>query len=209
MPRPNDFRAMSPEIPAATRSATDAAPFKAGKAPVPVGVFVLLFLLLYGGMVYFDQCSGWFNPQVYAPYYSLAEVQRFQPPAGGVDLMRGKAIYENICALCHNVDGSGKPNQAPPFVGSDWVLGNPARLIRIPLYGLTGPLDVKGQQWNLAMPAMGAALSDDDLAAVLSYMRKSWGNNGAEVTAAQVKVIRAEVGTRPQPFTATDLNAIQ
>ena len=69
----------------------------------------------------------------------------------------------------------GKPGQAPPFARSEWALGNPNRMIRIPWPGLAGPIQVAGTEWNLAMPAMGAALPDDDLAAVLTYIRQSWG----------------------------------
>ena len=181
---------------------------KAGSAPVPVWLFVLLFMLIYWGMVYFDHRGGWFSPQVYAPFTSLAELQTYQPATGGINLDRGKAVYENVCALCHNPDGNGKPNQAPPFAGSEWVLGNPNRMIRIPLAGLSGPLPVKGQDWNLAMPAMGAALSDEDLAAVLSYMRQSWGNHAPEVTPDQVKKVRTEIGNRTQPWSVGELNSI-
>ena len=156
---------------------------RAGRASIPVWVFVLFFLLLYWGMMQFDTRGGWFSPQVYSPYRSVVEVQAFQPATGGGNLQRGKAVYENVCALCHNPDGAGKPNQAPPFTASEWVLGSTERLIRIPLAGLSGPIAVKGQTWNLAMPAMGAALSDDDLAAVLTYMRQSWGNKASEITA--------------------------
>lgn len=200
---------MSLETTQSRTPAMDASEPRAGTAPVPVWMFVLFFGLLYWGMVYFDQHSGWFNSQVYSPYRSLAEVEKFQPVMGGVDLQRGKAVYDNVCALCHNVDGMGKPNQAPPFVGSEWVLGSPNRMIRIPLVGLAGPLTVKGEQWNLAMPAMGAALSDEDLAAVLTYMRQSWGNKASEITADQVKKVRAEVGNRSQPWSAPELEAIQ
>jgi len=182
---------------------------QAGRTAVPVWLIVLLFLLLYWGMVYFDQHSGWFDAQVYTPYQSATELTLYEPPTGGVDLSRGKAVYENICGLCHNTDGMGRPGQAPPFAGSEWALGNPNHMIRIPLVGLAGPVEVKGQQWNLAMPAMGAALSDDDLAAVLSYIRQSWGNKASAITPEQVKAVRAAVGNRTQPWTAAELNAIQ
>lgn len=181
---------------------------KANLAPVPVWVFVMLLGLLYWGMVYFDEHSGWFSPQVYGPYKSVAELQVYQPPTGGPDLARGKTVYENVCALCHNPDGNGKPNQAPPLAGSEWVAASPNRLIRIPLVGLSGPITVKGETWNLAMPAMGAALSDEDLAAVLTYMRASWGNKSSEITAEQVKAVRSQVGNRTQPWTAEELNAV-
>jgi mono/diheme cytochrome c family protein len=199
---------MSAEAKSAGVTSADTSEPGASNRPVPVWLFVMLFVLLYWAMLYFDQRSGWFSPQVYHPYTSLAELQTFQPPTGGVNLDRGKAVFENVCALCHNTDGSGKPGQGPPFAGSEWVMGSPNRLIRIPLAGLTGPITVKGQSYNLSMLAMGAALSDEDLAAVLSYMRQSWGNKAAPVTPEQVKTVRAEVGSRSQPWTAEELNKI-
>lgn len=80
--------------------------------------------------------------------------------------------------------------------------------MRIPLAGLAGPLKVKDQEWSLAMPAMGATLSDDDLAAVLTYMRQSWGNKASEITPEQVKAVRSEIGNRSQPWSAAELNSI-
>jgi hypothetical protein len=89
------------------------------------------------------------------------------------------------------------------------VLGDAHRMIRIPLAGLTGPVKVKDQEWNLSMPAMGATLSDDDLAAVLTYIRQSWGNKASEITPDEVKAIRAKVGNRTQPWTIAELNTLQ
>ena len=178
-------------------------------ATVPIWLFVLLFLLLYWGALQFDQHGAWFNPKVYAPYKTYAELEAYQPRREGPDLTRGKSAYEMICGLCHGNDGNGKPGQAPPLAGSEWALGNPDHMIRIPLYGLSGPITVKGQQWNLAMPAMGATLSSDDLAAVLTYIRTSWGNNAPAITPEQVNAIKQQVGNRSQPFTAEELNALR
>ena len=186
----------------------DAAEPKAGLRAIPIALRFLPVVILYCSMIYFDRRSAWFDQQVYAPYRSAAELAVYQQPAGVLDLTRGKTVFENVCALCHNADGMGKPNQAPPFVGSEWVLGSPARMVRIPLAGLTGPVKVKGQEWNLAMPNMGATLSDEDLAAVLTYMRQSWGNKASVITADQVKAVRAEVGNRSQPWTASELEAV-
>jgi mono/diheme cytochrome c family protein len=182
---------------------------RAGRNTVPLWLIVLLCLLAYWGMVFFDQHSGWFSPDVYVPYRSVAEIQIYQPVVGEEWRARGKTVYENVCALCHNTDGMGKPGQAPPFAGSEWALGSPEHMIRIPLSGLTGSVSVKGQVWNLSMPAMGAALSDEDLAATLSYIRNSWGNKASVITPEQVKVVRAAVGNRTQPWTAELLKAIQ
>lgn len=174
---------------------------------LPIWLLVLLLLLLFCGAVSFDRRGGWFKPQVYGPYVSVEDVERFQPRARGVaNLSRGKTVFEMACALCHGKDGMGKPGQFPPLAGSEWVTAPGAnRLIRIPLVGLAGPIKVKGQDWNLAMTAMGAALSDDDLAAALSYIRQAWGNQAPPVTPEQVKAIRAELGNRTQPMSADEL----
>lgn len=182
---------------------------QARAALAPVWLIVLMFMLLYCGAVYFDQNGGWFDSRIYSPYQSYTELESFQPKGGGPDLARGKAVFDTICALCHGANGEGKPGQAPPLAGSEWAQGSPDRMIRIPLYGLSGAVSVKGQQFNLAMPAMGAALSPDDLASVLVYIRTSWGNKGSVVTPEQVSAIKAKVGNHPQPFTVDELNAIQ
>ncbi len=176
---------------------------------LPVWLIVLVVMLLYGGAVYFDERGGWFNPQVYEPYRSVAEIELYQPKTEGPDLSRGKRNFEMICALCHGATGAGTP-QAPPLAGSEWANGSPERLIRIPLYGLSGTVTVKGQAYNFAssMGPMGAGLSPEDLALVLTYIRASWGNNGSPITATQVSAVKTQVGNRPLPFSVDELNAI-
>ena len=75
-----------------------------------------------------------------------------------------------------------------------------SRLAHIPLTGVTGDIQVEGKDWNMSMAAMGAALSDSDLAAVLTYIRSSWGNKGGAVTADDVKTVRAALARHPQPM---------
>jgi mono/diheme cytochrome c family protein len=183
---------------------------KAAPTSVPIWLIITFFLLLWLAMVYFDQNSGWFDTHVYLPYHSLAELEKFQPPQGGTT-GQGRENFEKICALCHNSDGTGRPNQAPPFVGSEWVLGPVNRLIRIPQLGINGPIKVKGVEFQGTqnMAAMGAALSDQDLADVLTYIRTSWGNKASPVTAAQVKAVRTELGNRTQQLSADELMQVQ
>ncbi|MGA3267364.1 MAG: cytochrome c [Verrucomicrobiota bacterium] len=182
----------------------------ATRSVVPMWILVLTLVLLFLSWVYFDYRSGWFNPNVYTPYASAAQLDAYQPKSGAAaTLARGKQVYDTICGICHGVDGMGKPNQAPPLALSEWVNTKSAdRSLRVPLVGLNGPLTVKGATWNLSMPAMGAALSDPDLAAVISYIRSAWGNQGGPVTAADVKAARAAVAAHPQPLTSDQLKAL-
>ena len=129
----------------------------------------------------------------------------YQPIVEG-NIDRGRQVFNTVCALCHNEDGLGKPNLGPPLAGSEWVLGAPNRLIRIPAFGLTGPITVKGQVmiFPAGMPPMGANLPDDDLAGVLSYMRQAWGNKASLITPAQVNAVKVQAANHPQ-FTPEEL----
>jgi len=182
----------------------------ATRSTVPMWIFMFTLLLFFLGAVYFDHHSGWFDAQVYQPYASAGELDAYQPKSGAAALLaQGKKSYDMICGVCHGPDGMGKPNQAPPLAGSEWVnTRGVARLAHIPLTGLNGPLTVEGKDWNLSMAAMGAALSDADLANVLTYIRESWGNKAGPVTADDVKAVRAKLGTRPQPLSAEQLKAM-
>lgn len=182
------------------------------KSPTaPAWIFALTLLLLFLGAVYFDRHSGWFDSQVYAPYGSSDELDAYQPKSGAAALFaEGKKQYGMICAACHGDDGLGKPGQAPPLAGSEWVNATSfKRVEEIPQLGLTGPIHVAGQEWNLQMAPMGAALSDDDLAAVLTYIRGSWGNKASPVSDSDIKAMRALVAGHPALSGEAGLKAIK
>jgi mono/diheme cytochrome c family protein len=180
------------------------------RSHIPMWILLVLLALLYLGGIYFDHNSGWFDKQVYSPYANAAMLEAYQPKSGAAAARaQGKKNFEAICGTCHGVDGLGKPGQAPPLAGSEWVNAKGHnRLAHIPLAGISGTLSVAGKDWNLPMAAMGAALSDADLANVLTYIRSSWGNKAGEVTADDIKAVRASMGARPQPMTAETLKAL-
>ena len=182
----------------------------AARSHLPMWILLLTFALLYLGGIYFDHHSGWFDRQVYSPFADAAMLESYQPKSGAAAaLAQGRKVYEQICGVCHGVDGLGKPGQAPPLAGSDWVIAKGHnRLAHIPLAGFSGPIQVGGKDWNMNMAAMGAALSDADLAAVLTYIRNSWGNKAGEVTADDIKAVRASLGARPQPMSHDQLMAM-
>ncbi len=185
---------------------SDAEP-KASSATVPMWIFALTLLLMFLGFVYFDHHSGWFDAQVYPPYDSVAQLEAYQPKSGAAAMAaRGKQVYDQICAACHGADGLGKAGQAPPLAGSEWVIAKgDQRLAHVPLMGVNGDIKVEGQDWNMAMAAMGAGLSDSDLASVLTYIRTSWGNKAAAVTADDIHGVRASIGKNPAPMPAQQL----
>jgi len=195
-------RAMS--VPATLAPVVDELEPQTEPGAVPVWLFVLLIVLVYWGMLHLDHYAGGFNQFVYGPYESYNELAQLQPKSGPEMLIaRGAAVYQVNCSPCHQPTGMGNPGQAPPLAGSEWVLGTPNRPIRIANNGLTGPITIKGQAWNATMLPMGAAFSDEDLAAVLSFIRNSFGNSAPPVTPAQVKAAREQIGSRPRDGSAS------
>jgi len=191
----DDIKSSMPKTP------SDSQP-ESGRDTLPIWIIVLTLVLLFLGGLYFDNHSGWFQAQVYGPYASVDQLDIYQPKSGAAAaLARGKVVYEQVCGLCHGADGLGKPGQAPPLAGSEWVMAKGFnRLAHIPLAGLSGSIQVAGKDWNMGMAAMGAALPDADLSAVLTYIRTSWGNGASPVEADDVTKIRSALGARPQPM---------
>lgn len=120
---------------------------------------------------------------------------------------RGRALYAGACASCHQDSGRGEPGKAPALAGSVWVLASEERLARILLQGLVGPLERNGESWNQEMPAWVA--SDEDQAALTTYLRREWGHEADPVTPATIARIRAATKTRARPWTAEELEALE
>ncbi len=116
---------------------------------------------------------------------------------------RGREIYAAVCTGCHQGSGRGEGGKAPRLRGSPWVLGSQQRLVRILSQGLVGPLEIDGEVWDLEMPALSG--SDQELADVLTYVRREWGHGADPVTAETVHSVRAREHDRPGPWTVREL----
>ena len=123
----------------------------------------------------------------------------------------GQALFDGraACFGCHGKQGQGVDGMAPPLANSEWVTGEPERLIKVLLHGLSGPITVNGVDYQLpmVMPGLGAnsSFSDQDNADIATYIRNNWGNAAEAVSADDVKQIRSQTATRSQPYTASEL----
>jgi mono/diheme cytochrome c family protein/glucose/arabinose dehydrogenase len=121
----------------------------------------------------------------------------------------GKTVYQTLCAACHQPNGTGMAGLAPPVLDSEWVLGDPAVVPRVILHGLSGPIKVNGQPWSLEMPPLGAALSDEQIAGVVTYLRREWEHGATPVSPKTVADLRARHKDRTKAWTAEELNELK
>jgi mono/diheme cytochrome c family protein len=119
----------------------------------------------------------------------------------------GKALYPLICGACHQPSGLGQEGLAPPLVDSEWVRGSEKRLILITLHGLRGPLTVKGKLYDLDMPPL-AVLEDEQIASLLTYVRREWGHTASPIETATVTKVRVDTEKREEAWTEGELSKI-
>lgn len=102
----------------------------------------------------------------------------------------GQSLFDTNCSTCHGSNGKGQPGVFPPLAGNHEVTAADAKpIIHIVLNGLNVPKKIEGQQYNGGMPSW-KALSDSDIAAILTYVRSAWGNKASAVTEKEVKEAR-------------------
>ena len=104
------------------------------------------------------------------------------------DTSKGKGIYTKTCIACHQATGAGIPGAFPPLAKSDYLNADVNRTIKQVIKGSNGPITVNGKKYTTPMPAQ--ALSDQQIADVLTYVYTSWGNSKKVVTLAMVKAQR-------------------
>ncbi|HEY1052138.1 MAG TPA: cytochrome c [Prosthecobacter sp.] len=130
-------------------------------------------------------------------------------PAASESHARGQTVYMQVCFACHQPTGQGLPGMFPPLAGSDWVTAiKPDRMIRMVLHGFTGPFTLKGVPFKSPaplMPPQGAALNDQQIADVLTYVRGSFGNKASGVSPEEVKAIREAEKARSAMWTEAEL----
>ena len=132
---------------------------------------------------------------------SLRSVDRARPLVGP-----GEVHFNNYCSACHQYDEQGM-GEAPPLDESPWVTGPEDRLIRIVLHGVRGPIEVHGKTYNREMPGFGQILSDAEIASLLSFVRKRFGEPGAPILPAAVNRVREASPGRTDYWSVEELLA--
>ncbi len=122
---------------------------------------------------------------------TTAEHERFE---------RGRDVYASACIACHQADGRGRERVAPTLVGSDLVMAPSGIAARILLNGKEGPTGL--------MPPLGQVLTDEQIASVLTYVRRQWGNTASPVEPAAMGDVRAQTATRARPWTQEEILAL-
>ena len=171
---------------------------RADHNPIPMVLVVMLTILLFVADMQLMAHRGEFESRVYEPFHSVEQIESQWPIDPAVEARKkGRRVYETVCAACHQGTGLGQAGQFPPLAGSDWVLQDgPNRIISLVLHGIQGPITVNGQGYNNAMPPWGPVLKDEEIAAVVTFVRSEWGNKGSAVTPEQVAAIRKAKGDR-------------
>lgn len=126
------------------------------------------------------------------PARPLTDVERARFAAG-------EQQYAGSCAGCHQAGGIGLAGVAKPLVGSPWVLGPPVRLIRIVMHGKEG---------QMLMPPLGGSMTDEQMASVLTYVRRAWGNAATPISPSEINETRGATMGRNRPWTEAELSTV-
>ena len=153
----------------------------------------------------FSQRSGAMSKR-FLPAFVVAFLALCPNAGARAEGVQGAQVYERVCAACHQVDGKGLGGVFPPLRDSDWLREDPDRAVHAVISGLSGPIVVNGAEYDTAMPPMGY-LSDQEVAAVLSFVLEEW-NGGGRITPEQVAAVRAG-GLARHPVGSEELHAYE
>jgi mono/diheme cytochrome c family protein len=184
---------------------------KEGLEPPPWWLWTISVLLIFWAGFYLGRYGGIFGPYVHLleEGKTAASVTTVSKPGEAKPTVDGAQVYTSTCTACHQANGMGVPGAFPPLAGSEWVTKDPEIPIRIVLHGLQGSIEVKGTTYNNVMPEWGSKLSNEEIAAVLTHERTSWGNSAEEITPDMVDKIRKETSDRTTPWMAEELQKLR
>lgn len=180
-----------------------------GYEPIPMWMLGFLGAFAIFSGIYLGLYSGGFSPKQF--FFTPITERGSTGPVGPPDpKVVGKKLFTANCVSCHQSTGLGQAGQFPPLAGSEWVTNDaPNRLVAILLHGLQGPVKVKGASYNGAMAAWESVFKDEQIAAILTYIRSDWGNDAPPITKEAVAAMREKtVARKGSPWTEAELLAM-
>ncbi len=124
----------------------------------------------------------------------------------------GRQKFLNLCANCHGTQGEGMARFAPPLKHSEWVNGPDYKLAMILLHGMEGPITVNGKKYDnpdiLPIMPSFSTLQNEDIAAITTYIRNSWGNSQSPISSRTVGHIRFRTQGQIMPWKASELDTL-
>ena len=178
------------------------------KETLPVWLYVIcgFFLFMAGssftGFQYLgllDQGSGAVTP-------NSAAVEQVEKPDDPLTV--GKNFYGLKCASCHGASGAGQAGQYPPLPKSEYVNGTKDLLLAIMLDGINGHLVVEGSAYDANQMPAWSGESDKNLAAVTTYIRKTWGNSADAIDPSDVADARTKFKSQSEPWNESGLKKV-
>lgn len=141
----------------------------------------------------------------YGPTKPLSDAEMKEYNLGREVFMR-----DGHCATCHQPNGLGLPNAYPTLVANPWITGDDERLIKIVLKGLWGPMEVAGEHFDPSkgvppMPGFGGILNDKEIAAVINYVRNSFGNSAPFLKPEQIASVRKATEDRQNHYMVEEI----
>lgn len=188
-----------------------------GRERGPWWLWTVIVLTVFGGGYYLGRYGGAFFQNVIhvgylEPWLTTTGEPIFvlQPEVEvGEDtaMVLGERIYAANCVACHMGKGEGLPGVFPPLARSEWVIGDPRMVVKVIAHGLMGPIEVLGNPYDGIMPGWLVSLSAEEIAAVTSYIRTSFGNDVEPVSS---DLVRQVLDGHPErgPWTAEELKQI-
>jgi mono/diheme cytochrome c family protein len=166
------------------------------RRPMPLIVAaVVVAMVLFGA--FYILLSGPFGTPGLGDRRTVAELSGPAPSAAGAG-PDGKQLFTANCVACHQATGKGLPGVFPPLDGSEWVAGPARTVANILLHGITGDLEVAGTVYKGAMPPFNQ-LSDQELAALATFIRGNWSNKAAPI-APELFEQERKANPRTTPF---------
>jgi mono/diheme cytochrome c family protein len=206
---PDPHEAIQPNSPD-FRETPDIAPFSDLREHFPVWLYLICgFALFLAGSSFTGFQTFGRGMLDQGPGGPVASAAGTQVEAPLTPAQIGAKVYGQNCASCHQASGAGQPGMYPPLAGSEWVLGSKQRLAAILLKGLQGPLTVSGGSYGAqVMPAWETSIPPDKLAALLTYLRASWGNTAGPVTEDEITAAKTKFGAQNGAYTQEQLLGI-